>query len=347
MYWGNSLRAWLVAGLLAAVSFALLLIVKRILLRKLSRLAALTATELDDLLVELIRRTRPLFLALASLYIGSIVLRIPESSEKLVGKPMSLVVVLQGAIWINGIVTFFIGRLTRHPDGQPGAPTMIGKALTFMGQLIVWSLAVLLVLDNLGVNVTALVTGLGIGGVAVALALQNVLGDLFASLSIVLDKPFEVGDFINVDNLNGTVESVGLKTTRVRSLTGEQPVFSNADLVRSRIRNYKRMAERRVVFTVAVTFQTHHEKVATINQICREAVQAQPQTRFDRSHFLSFGESGLVFEIVYYVTTSDYLAYMDSQQAINLAIQRRFEEAGIRFAYPTRTVYMQQLPASP
>jgi small-conductance mechanosensitive channel len=153
-----------------------------------------------------------------------------------------------------------------------------------------------------------------------------------------------VGDFINADNLNGTVESVGLKTTRVRSLTGEQLVFSNADLVRSRIRSYKRMAGRRVVFTVAMTFQTHHEKFATINQFCREAVEAQPQTRFDRSHFLPFGESGLVSEIVHSVTTSDYLVCMDIQQSSNLAIHRRFEEAGIRFAYPTRTVYMQQVP---
>jgi hypothetical protein len=136
IYWGDSLRAWMVAALVAAVSFALLLVLKRVLLRRLSRLAAATATELDDLLVELIRRTRPLFLALASLYLGSIVLRIPESSEKLVGKLVSLVVVLQGAIWINGIVTFFIGRLTRRPDGQQGTPTMTGKALTFMGQLI-------------------------------------------------------------------------------------------------------------------------------------------------------------------------------------------------------------------
>jgi len=200
----------------------------------------------------------------------------------------------------------------------------------------------LLALDNFGVNITTLVTGLGIGGIAVALALQSVLGDLFASLSIVLDKPFVIGDFINVDEYMGTVEHIGLKTTRVRSLSGEQLVFSNSDLLKSRIRNYKHMQERRVAFTIGVTYQTPLDRVAAIPSIIRKIIEAQGGVRFDRSHFKTYGDSALVFETVYYVLSSDYNAYMDIQQAINLRVYEEFAAEGIEFAYPTRTLYMKQ-----
>jgi len=192
----------------------------------------------------------------------------------------------------------------------------------------------------MGVDITALIAGLGIGGIAVALALQNVLGDLFASLSIVLDKPFVIGDFIIVDDLLGTVEHIGLKTTRVRSLFGEQLVFSNSDLLNSRIRNYKRMHERRIVFSLGVTYQTPYEKLAAIPDIIREIIELQEQVRFDRAHFKEYGDFALEFEIVYYMLVPDYNAYMDTQQAINLALYERFEKEGISFAYPTQTLYV-------
>lgn len=193
-------------------------------------------------------------------------------------------------------------------------------------------------LDQLNFNITALVAGLGVGGVAVALAVQNILGDLFASLSIVLDKPFVVGDFIVVDNLRGTVERVGIKTTRVRSLDGELMVFSNTDLLKSRIRNFKRMSDRRVEFTLGVTYGTPLDKLRRIPQWLREIVKAQPKTRFDRAHFKQYGEWALVFEVVYYVLDSDYSVYMDVQQAINLALFERLEREGVEFAEPTHTV---------
>ncbi len=204
----------------------------------------------------------------------------------------------------------------------------------------------LLVLDNLGVNITALVAGLGVGGIAVALAMQTILGDLFASLSIVLDKPFVVGDFLIIGDLLGSVEYVGLKTTRLRSLSGEQLVFSNSDLLGSRIRNYGRMYERRVQFNIGVTYQTPRDRLVKIPQIIREAVEQQSDTRFDRSHFKEYGDFSLVFESVYYVMGPDYNKYMDIQQAINLHIHERFEQQGIEFAYPTQTLFVQQTPAS-
>ena len=201
-----------------------------------------------------------------------------------------------------------------------------------------------MILDNLGFNITALVASLGIGGIAVALAVQNILGDIFASLSIALDKPFVIGDFIIVEDVLGTVEYIGLKTTRLRSLSGEQIVFSNVDLLKSRIRNYKRMFERRVVFTIGVVYQTAHATLERIPALVRSIVEQQPKTRFDRAHFKEYGDSALVFEVVYFVLDSDYNIYMDIQQAINLAIFRRFQVKGIEFAYPTRTLHVYPSP---
>jgi small-conductance mechanosensitive channel len=220
------------------------------------------------------------------------------------------------------------------------AGTTTVAALGFISRTVLWSIVFLLALENFGFDVTALVAGLGVTGIAVALALQNILGDLFASLSIVLDKPFVVGDYIVVDTHQGTVDRIGLKTTRVRSLSGEQIVFSNADLVKSRLRNFKRMQERRVAFTFGVTYQTPEALLTRIPDIVRDIINARPSARFDRAHFQSFGEYALVFEVVYFVTTPDYALYMDIQQAINLGLLGRFRQEGITFSYPTRTLLM-------
>jgi small-conductance mechanosensitive channel len=205
---------------------------------------------------------------------------------------------------------------------------------------VVWAAVLLVLLDNLGVNITTLIAGLGVGGIAVALAAQNVLGDLFSSLSIVLDKPFVVGDFIVIGEFMGSVEHVGLKTTRLRSLSGEQVVFSNTDLLNSRIRNYGRMFERRVVSKIGVTYQTPAGKLRRIPTIIRDIVEAQDKVRFDRAHFQTFGDSALTFEFVYYVLTPEYNYYMDVQQSINLALFEQLAAEGVEFAYPTQTVFV-------
>jgi len=213
----------------------------------------------------------------------------------------------------------------------------------FVSKVTLWTIVVLLALDNFPkVEVDTLIASLGIGGVAVALAVQNILGDLFASLSIVLDKPFILGDFITVEDYRGTVVHIGLKSTRLRSLTGEQLIFSNSDLLNSRIRNYKRMEERRVVFTISVTYQTSYEKLVTIPTIIQEIIEAQSQTSFDRVHFKEYGEFALNFEVVYYMLISNYDTFMDAQQAINLALFKRFAEESIAFAYPTQTVLVAE-----
>jgi small-conductance mechanosensitive channel len=180
-----------------------------------------------------------------------------------------------------------------------------------------------------------------VGGVAVAFALQQILGDIFCSVAIVLDKPFEVGDFIISGEHMGSVEHIGVKTTRVRSLGGEQIVFPNSDLIGSRVRNYKRMLERRVVFSFGVLYATKAETLEQIPGIVREIVEGLEQTRFDRAHFAKFGDSSLDFEVVYYVLSPDYNLFMDLQQQINLAIFRRMEEMGVGFAFPSRSLYVE------
>ena len=336
-YSGNTLEAWLIAFAIAALSFVALKILQRIILLRLSAVVHKTETILDDLFLEIVKRTRLLSLVILALYLGSQILAFSPQRERVIDTVMVLVLLLQGSIWATSGVTFWVNSVVRRRSDDAATATSL-SALGFFGKLLLWSITALLILENLGVNITALVAGLGIGGIAVALALQNVLSDLFASLSIVLDKPFVIGDFVIVDDYLGTVEHVGLKTTRVRSLSGEQVIFSNADLLKSRIRNFKRMFERRVVFTIGVTYDTGYEKLAHISSMLKKIVEAQSQTRFDRAHFKEYGESALVFEVVYFVRSPDYNTFMDIQQAINLEIYRRCEAEGIEFAFPTRTL---------
>jgi small-conductance mechanosensitive channel len=258
---------------------------------------------------------------------------------------MAIAVLIQIAILCSHSVSFWVRRFREQKlASNAGAVTTL-TSVGFVLRMLIWIILFLIGLDNLGINITTLIAGLGIGGIAVALAIQNILGDLFASFSIVLDKPFVIGDFIIIDDYMGTVEHVGLKTTRIRSLSGEQLIFSNADLLKSRIRNYKRMYERRVVFTIGVVYQTPYEKISQIPAIIRTAVESNSQARFDRAHFKEYGDFSLKFEVVYWIHDPDYTVYMDIQQAINLDIFKQFSEAGIEFAYPTQTLIVQKLPA--
>ena len=207
--------------------------------------------------------------------------------------------------------------------------------------LIIWIIGILFLLDNLGFQISTIVAGLGISGIAVALAAQAVLGDLFSYFVIFMDRPFEIGDFVIFGDILGTVERIGVKTTRLRSLGGEEIIVSNADLTSSRVRNYKRMNERRIVFGFGVIYQTSPEDLRAIPGLVQEIIEGQELARFDRAHFKAFGSSSLDFEVVYYVLSPDYAVYMNTQQAINLALFESFAERGIEFAYPTTTVYME------
>jgi small-conductance mechanosensitive channel len=291
---------------------------------------------------DVVRATRLWLLVPLAFYAGAATLELPARLERVLENVALVALVLQFALWATRLLSRWLAQRAEAARGtDPEAATTV-TLLGFVGRVVVWAFALLLGLDQLGFDVTALVAGLGIGGIAVALAMQNILGDLFASAAIVLDKPFMVGDFIVVGEHAGTVEKVGLKTTRVRSLSGEQLVFSNALLLNAQLRNFKRMNERRIAFAIGVTYETPLEKLRALPGWLKAAVEAQPKARFDRAHFKSYGDFSLNFEIVYYVLSAEFNVYMDTQQGINLTIYEKLAQEGVQFAYPTRTLYLRQ-----
>ena len=336
---------WLIAGAAFLVLLVVLRVIVAVVRRRIACWSEASHTDWDDALCKVLDATRAWFLLLVSAYFALLIPELPERVQTIGGSVAVIALLVQGALWGNALLNYKLQRyVERRLETDPAAATTVSM-LSFVGKLVLWTIVLLLALDNMGIDVTALIAGLGIGGIAIALASQNILGDLFSALSIVLDKPFVLGDFIIVGDSMGKVEKIGLKTTRLRSLSGEQLVFSNADLLQSRIRNFKRMYERRVVFSIGVTYQTSAENLEAMARMIREIVESQDDVRFDRSHFKEFGDSALVFETVYFVLTADYNRYMDIQQAINLAIFRLFAQEGIEFAYPTQTIYLQKTDA--
>ena len=332
----NPVWAWAAAVGAALTVLVVLLLLRRILAR---RVQSTTAGTFGAFAAELVRKASFLLLLAAGIWAGALFLVLPDAAGSALRGILILLALIQGGLWANALLALWVRHKLQDPAATRSTAIVI---IAFGGKLAVWTTVLLLALDNIGVDITALIAGLGVGGIAVALAVQNILGDLFASVAIAFDKPFEIGDFIIVNDMMGAVEYIGLKTTRVRSLGGEQIVMANADLLGSRIRNYKRMQERRIVFSFGVTYETPYEKVAAIPGLIKEIVLGQTDVRFDRAHFQKYGDSALVYEVVYYLLSPDYNLYMDRQQAINLEILRRFQQEGIAFAYPTQTLYLQR-----
>ncbi len=342
LYFGNKLLDWLIALSTLLIIFAVLKILQVIAVRKLSKLAASTDNQIDDLFVIMLKQTKLFILLIVSAYVASYALVLKPSVVAIGEKIIILALILQAGFWASAGISFTFLNINRKRAEEDISSKTTITFLGFMTRFVLWIIILLLVLDNLGVNITGLVAGLGIGGIAVALAVQNILGDLLASLSIVLDKPFVIGDFVVVDSLSGTIEHIGVKTTRIRSLSGEQIIFSNNDLLKTRIRNYRRMTERRIVFSFGVVYQTSLAKLKIIKEIVKDVIEKTNSTRLDRVHFKEYGDSSLNYEVVYYVTNPDYNLYMDVQESINLEIFRRFADEGIEFAYPTRTVFIHK-----
>lgn len=342
VYGGNTVEAYLWALALFAASCFTLIVFQKIVLGQLKRLSRKTVTKTDDYTLQLCEKTLvPVFYA-GAFYFASTTLALSSSVEKLVTAGAILTLFIQATRFLIGLSAHVVeNQMARRNDSYVSRKST--RTTIAVIKVVIWGVGVVMILDNLGFNVSAVIAGLGIGGVAIALAAQTILGDLFNYFVIFFDKPFEEGDFIITGEHMGVVERIGVKSTRIRSLGGEQLVFSNSDLTGSRIRNYKRMNERRVVFGVGVTYQTPFEKMKILPGIIREAVEGVENTRFDRAHFKEYGDSSLNFEVVYYVLSADYNKYMDIQQAINLKIFERFAAEGVDFAYPTRTLYLNNV----
>ncbi len=339
-YFGNPLSAWLVALGIAVGAVLVLAAIRRLVVSRVRKLSDRTENQWDDVVADVLDETKLLIVFAAALAAASATLELSDRVRGYVGQAVVLLLILQVGFWAAAAARTTLRRYREQKlENDPSAATMVG-VLTFVVYVVIWSGVVLFALDNLGVDITALVAGLGIGGVAIALALQNVLGDLFASLAIVLDKPFVLGDFVRVGEMVGTVEHIGLKTTRVRAISGEQLVFSNNDILSSRLQNYGRMEERRIVFTLGVTYDTPRAKLEKIPGLIREAIEGREDVRFDRSHFSGYGAFSIDFESVWFVLTRDYATYMDRQQEIYLAIHEAFEDQEIEFAFPTQTLHL-------
>ncbi|MBM4107223.1 MAG: mechanosensitive ion channel family protein [Phycisphaerae bacterium] len=345
---GNPLWTWALAVGIALGVFLALLIARRIVAsraRTIAQRRPRPATQLAARLAGSVNRTALLVFSSAG---GSLHLALSAKAGQGVRIAVAVAAGVQAIVWGRHLIDVMLERLLAAKTTDQGQPDpALLTALTpirFLSMAVLLGVVVLIVLDNAGVDVTAMVAGLGIGGIAIALAAQSILGDLFAAVSIVVDKPFMVGDFITVDDKLGTVESIGLKTTRLRALSGEQLVFANSDLLKSRIQNFRRMHERRVLFTVGVVYQTPAEKLRQIPRIVREAIEHNSPTRFDRCHFKRFADSALEFEAVYYVGNPEFNVFMNIQQAVNLELFERLQREGVEFAYPTRTLFVNQSP---
>ena len=341
-YYGNELGAWAAAAAIGIAVFIALYVVRRSIGRRLHTIDVNLRNEwAEAFYVGVIRGGTwlPIILVCA-VYAAVNFLELRPALKILVDRAIVIALMVQAALWVSrfiavGIANYAQRRRAIDPSSASGI-----HIISVVARAIVWALITLAILDNLGVDVTALIAGLGIGGIAIALAAQNILSDLFSSLSIVLDKPFETGDFIIFGTEAGTIERIGIKTTRVRSLTGEEIVVSNSDLLSARIRNYRRMNERRAQFVMGVEYGTPIDKLERIPILVREIIDLHPEIRFDRVHFKEYGDFSLNFEAVYYVNSREYQVFMDAQQDVNFSIYRAFTEAGIAFAFPTQTLHL-------
>ncbi|MDR3418007.1 MAG: mechanosensitive ion channel family protein [Nevskia sp.] len=334
----NSLHDWLIAVGIVLGIMLVAVVVKRQVIQRLSVVVRRTSSGPYESLVKMAQATRLWLLLIVALKLGSDYLELTHKAVEWLDRAATVAVFLQLGIWLSALLDAWITRSRNQAlENNVAAATSLAP-FSFLGRLLLWLVMVLLALDNVGVNISAMVTSLGVGGIAVALAVQNILGDLFASLSIVIDKPFVIGDAIGVDGLGGTVEHVGLKTTRIRSNTGEQIVFSNSDLLKARLRNYKRMQQRCVTFGFGVPYRTTPEQLEKVPALARAAIEGRDKLRFDRAHFKDLGSYAYLFEVVYWVLEPDYMLYMDSQQAINLALLRALANEGIALATPVQAL---------
>jgi small-conductance mechanosensitive channel len=341
-FFSNSVAAWAIALAAFVFTFMVLPLVRRFMAAR--RRAWQEAGQTHPLAVELIAlllaRTSRVFLWMLALWFASTLLYLPNRIDRIVYIIIVFSFWFQVGLWGMAAVRYAIERRGRRA-GASTTPAQSGSIdiIVFIAGLTIWTMAFLLALDNLGVQIKPLLTGLGIGGVAVALAVQSVLGDVLASMSIALDKPFGIGDSLAVDDIQGTVEHIGVKSTRLRSISGEQIILANADVLKARVRNYGRMRERRSAFRLNVVYDTPVEKLQAVPAAVRAVIEAQPQTRFDRCHFLAFGDWSLQFEVVYYVTVSDYRTYADLQQTINLGILESFAALGVEIAFVSHSLH--------
>lgn len=346
-FWGNSISNWVIAAAIIICLFILIRLFKFFILKKLTVWALNTSTTWDNFIVTVMERSVIPLVYISTIYFALSTLNFIDKIEKVIHVAYLIAFTFFVLRIISAAFRKFVYSFLQRREHSESKEKQAG-GLIAIANVVIWILGIIFLIDNLGYNVTTLIAGLGVGGIAIALAAQTVLGDLFSYFVIFFDRPFEVGDFVVVGDKNGVIEYIGIKTTRIRTLSGEQLVCANTDLTNSRLHNFKRMEKRRVVFSLGLTYQTSHAQLAEIPDLIREIIIKRPILQFDRAHFSGYGDFSLKFEVVYYVLDPDYNLYMDNQQSVYLDIFEAFEQKGIEFAYPTQTVFMnrQHVPSS-
>jgi len=340
VYYNNTVREYLIALAVILGGILLVLAFRKLIIKRLQDWAAKTPGTWDDFIVHSFSRFGIPIIEWTIVYWGIHLLDLSDQAERTVQIATSIILTYFVLRLVSSIViTLMETGVRRREHGEEKVRQLGG--LMMIANVIIWFLGLVFLLSNWGVEVTPIIAGLGIGGIAVALAAQNILGDLFSYFVIFFDRPFEAGDFIIVDDKMGTIEYVGVKTTHIRALGGEQIIIGNSNLTNSRIHNYKRMARRRVVFTVDIEYGTRYETLQKVPSMLRSIVEQQKLVTFDRAHFASYKDWSLRFEVVYYVQSADFNVYMDIQQQVNLGIYQQFEQEKINFAFPTQTMFVK------
>lgn len=337
---GNEIKGYAIA-IAAFIAFIFIFkLFQALIIHHLKKLAKTTKTDIDDTLISIVQSLRPPFYLFLAFYLALYFITLSPLLQKAIHIVLIAWVTYQVIIGVQILIDYAVKRASKKEEdkGSQAAMTLIGK----IAKGILWVIGILLILSNLGVNVTSLIAGLGIGGVAVALALQNILSDLFSSFAIYFDKPFVSGDFIVAGNHKGVVEKIGIKTTRIRAPQGEEIIISNQELTSARVQNFKRMKERRITFSFGVVYEISSEKLEKIPDTVKKIINSVDSTRFDRCHFTEFGDFALIFEAIYYVTTPEYVTFRNVHQEILYKIKRTFENSKIVMAYPTQTIYIEK-----
>ncbi len=329
---------WLQLGILVVVTlgtYLILSIALRVLSRHFLQRDRKSHSRVFYFASELLRSTSHLLLLAFALMLGLKSVELSPRWEQAMSHGWFIALAFQLALWADHAVQLWTTSLNRDGKARnPVTTTLIG----IMVRLVIWTVMLLSILANLGVDITAMIASLGVGGIAIALAVQTLLSDMFASMSIGIDKPFEIGDFVVFGEVAGTIEHIGLKTTRIRALSGEQIVCANAELLAQTLHNYKRMDTRRIVFTFGISPHTPTDKVREVSAQVKNIIDNADKTQFDRAHFFAFNESQLTFEVVHIMQTADYNQYMDVQQEINLQLLQSLRDMDVHLAFPIRRV---------
>ncbi len=338
---GNTVQMYITAAGIFILAILIIYILKAVFLSRFKKWAAATETTVDDFILRGVEKAVIPLLYFGGFYLAVQTLNLGSKVNKAFDIASAVLVVYLSIRLIISIINFSLSSYLARKGESDSKQRQVRGVLTLV-KIVIWAIGLVFLLDNLGFDISAVVAGLGIGGIAIALAAQTILGDIFSYFVIFFDRPFAIGDYIIVGDKMGTVEYLGIKTTRIRSLGGEQVILSNTDLVNSRVHNYKRMEKRRIVFSLGVTYDTKAETLKEIPGLIKKIIEEIPDTTFDRAHFVRYGDFSLNFEIVYYVLSQDYIKYMDIQQNINLSIYTEFEKRQIQFAYPTQTLFVNK-----